>query len=169
MTRKPAAFAPLSIENFAKHLRPETSAVFCHADSISESAYECKYVCSMDSGQSFSEWFRHQLTRREWSQRDFARRSDLAPSTVSEWYRGTRLPDPESCLKIADALNIDPDLVLVMAGHRPNIENLKPDDPRTDLIALVRRVRWTPEREAIARAVLESMITAERTKGIKRE
>lgn len=49
----------------------------------------------MDSGQ-FREWFQSQLARREWTQRDFSRRSGISPSTVSEWHRGTRVPDPAS-------------------------------------------------------------------------
>jgi hypothetical protein len=78
------------------------------------------------------------------------------------WVGGKRLPDPDSCLKIADALHVDPDLVLTLAGHRPNVEALKPDDPRVDLIALARRVRWTGEREAVARAVLTAYVEADR-------
>jgi hypothetical protein len=77
---------------------------------------------------------------------------------VSNWYRGERVPDPASCEVIADAFNVDPDMVLIYAGHRPNVEELPPDDPRTDLIALVRRVQWNAEREALIRAQLETMI-----------
>lgn len=108
----------------------------------------------------FGQWLAHQLDRREWRQTDLATRIGSSSGAVSMWVRGQRTPDPGSCQKIADVLNIDPDWVLTLAGHRPNVEALSPDDPRTDLIALVRRVRWTAEREAIARAVLEAMLTA---------
>lgn len=117
------------------------------------------------SPESFHTWLRYQLDRREMNASDLARKMDIRPGVISHWVRGERIPSSASCERIADALNVDPDLVLVMAGHRPNIEGLTPDDPRTDLIAMVRRVRWTAEREAIARSVLEAMIAAERTKG----
>lgn len=127
-------------------------------DTISPYQDGRKYVCGMNSEQSFSVWLDHQLKRREWNQREFARRSGLSKSAISEWVRGTQTPDPDSCLKIADALNVDSDMVLVFAGHRPNIEELDPDDPRTDLIELVRRVQWNAEREALIRGQLETMI-----------
>lgn len=119
----------------------------------------------MREHDSFASWFRHELKRREWSQADFTRISGIPSSTVSQWSTAKRTPDPEACLKIADVLHVDPDLVLVFAGHRPNVEELAPDDPRVDLIALVRRVQWTAEREAIVRGMLETMIKLGRNRG----
>lgn len=75
----------------------------------------------MDSGQ-FREWFQSQLARREWTQRDFSRRSGISPSTVSEWHRGTRVPDPASIDRIADVFGLPVDDVLTLAGHRPATE-----------------------------------------------
>lgn len=114
---------------------------------------------------SFGEWFAHQLKRRDLTQADFARNFGFATGVVSNWVTGKRVPDPASCERIADALNVDPDMVLIYAGHRPNIEELAPDDPRTDLIALVRRVQWNEEREALIRGQLETMIKLGKGKG----
>lgn len=108
------------------------------------------------SGDEFSTWFRWQLKRREWSQADYARRTETATSVVSYWATGKRIPDPDSCFEIADTLGIDLDMVLIQAGHRPNIEALDPDDPRVDIIAMVRAVEWNEERVTIARALLNS-------------
>lgn len=108
---------------------------------------------------SFASWLAHELARREWNQATFAKRGGFSTGAVSMWIRGERVPDPASCEKIADVFHTDPDMVLVFAGHRPNLDDeLAPGDPRTDLIALVRRVRWNPEREAAARALLEVWI-----------
>lgn len=114
----------------------------------------------MREGLDFASWFSYQLKRRDWIQSDFIHESGIASSTVSQWSTGKRIPDPEACLKIAEVFHVDPDLVLINAGHRPNVEDLKPDDPRTDLIAMVRRVQWTAEREALIRAQLDVMIKA---------
>jgi transcriptional regulator with XRE-family HTH domain len=112
----------------------------------------------MDVIESFSSWFRHRVDGTELTQRAFAKKYGFAPSTVGAWYRGERVPDPPSCERLADVFNADSDWVLTLAGHRPNIEDLPPDDPRTDLIALVRRVQWDEERVQTARALLETWI-----------
>lgn len=117
------------------------------------------------SVDTFGRWLLHQIERREWKAADFARRLDVRPGVVSHWIRGERLPSTDSCQRIADVLNVDPDWVLTLAGHRPNVEELAPDDPRTDLIAMVRRVRWDAEREAIVRGVLDAMLKAGKPTG----
>lgn len=112
----------------------------------------------MNEGETFDVWFRRQLVRREWSQADFAKRANLAPSTVSTWATGDRLPDPSSCRIIADTLLIDEDVVLNVAGHRSDIEPLGPDDPRRHLLAYIHRIDWTPERLAVVTGMLRSML-----------
>lgn len=112
----------------------------------------------MNSAQSFSSWFRHQLKRREWNQSDFARASDLNPTTVSAWYRGIRVPDPASCETIATTFGHgDSDLVLIMAGHKPDTGEFSPSDPRFELLELIRGVDWNDGLIEIAKGTLGSM------------
>ena len=59
------------------------------------------------------------------------------------WVTGKRIPDPESCDRIADALNIDLDLVLWQAGHRPLVNPPDPGDPRLLVQGWVDRIDWT--------------------------
>lgn len=76
------------------------------------------YDCDMGE-QSFGEWLLWELNRRDWSQSDFVRRAGLSGGVVSNWINGDRRPKYESCLKIARALGVDPDLVVTKAGRMP--------------------------------------------------
>ena len=107
--------------------------------------------------RDFADWLDRQLRRRGMSQAEFARRLETSSGTVNRWLHGAepRKPSPASCDLIADVLGVDRDEVLAIAGHRPPDEELAPDDPRRELIALVKRVRWTPERAGTIRALLE--------------
>ena len=80
---------------------------------------------SMDTKRSrpvtFAAWLDSQLRRREWSATTFAKKIGKPQGTVSRWLTGARIPDPDSCDRIADVLFVDPDEVLVIAGHRPRL------------------------------------------------
>ena len=95
----------------------------------------------------FAAWLRRQLARRDWTQADFARAAGLPTGTVSRWVRGERVPTPLHADLIADVLGVDLDIVLAVAGHRPNVD---PDDPPeiADLIAMIRKTQMHPDRVA---------------------
>jgi transcriptional regulator with XRE-family HTH domain len=95
------------------------------------------------SHMQFSEWFQRQIKRREWTQADFARRANIAQSTVSTWWTGARVPEPYSCDLIADVLGISYQEVMQVAGHLPPDRPTSEDDPRIILHALVDRIDWT--------------------------
>lgn len=116
------------------------------------------------STSAFADWFRHQLQRRGWNQSDFARAADIPKPTVSTWYQGTRNPDPASCDLIADVLNLDVDTVLTLAGHRPAVEPIDPDDPLNELFGMMKRVQWTEERIAGIRGALNIYLELDRKK-----
>lgn len=104
---------------------------------------------------SFGRWLRQQLRRHELTQADFARRLGTSTSTVSYWINDERVPNPGSCDRIADLFHEDVDLVLTIAGHRPAVEPLAPDDPRRELIALLTRIDLNEDREHAIRSLLE--------------
>lgn len=114
------------------------------------------------STSTFAPWLRDQMRRREWNQTDLARRLDTHSSVISRWVRGERLPDTASCDRIADVFGLPVDDVLTLAGHRPATEPIKPDDPRTEFISLVKRIRWSPERVAMMRSILTGMAEYDR-------
>lgn len=106
---------------------------------------------------TFADWFGRQLARREWNQAEFVQASGVPAATVSTWVRGVRIPDSDSCKKIAEAFHVDLDTVLVVAGHRDNVEARDPNDQAELLAQELRRVRWTnPKRIAALRTMLES-------------
>lgn len=90
--------------------------------------------------QSIAAWLRRQLERREWSQADFARKLGTSTGSVSMWLNGQRIPDPESCDRIADLLRADGDYVLTLAGHRPADPVYATDDPRNDIISQLPKI-----------------------------
>ena len=119
----------------------------------------------MATDRDLASWIRRQLARNEWNAADLSRRLGMSPGRISEWLTGKRRPSTASCRRLADAFNVDPDYVLALAGHRVPDEPLPPDDPRSRIIALVKRVQMTPQQadglEAMLIAWLESPIAAE--------
>lgn len=91
-------------------------------------------------GAKFALWMNGQLRRRDWKPADLAKRLGMPSGTISRWLSGRRQPSTGSCDHIADVLGADPDTVLTLAGHRPTTEPLRPDDPRTRIISLVKRI-----------------------------
>lgn len=69
----------------------------------------------------FSQWLRQELLRRDMKQADLARFVGTSTGAVSDWVNGKTVPSPASVDLIADALRIDPDRVLTIAGHRPRL------------------------------------------------
>lgn len=66
------------------------------------------------------------------------------------------MPDPPLCDVIADVLGLDVDDVLTIAGHRPSVVAIPPDDPRRELHALVDRIDWRSDRFEVVRNMLHS-------------
>lgn len=107
--------------------------------------------------ETFGVWLGRQLVRREWTQADLARRTGISSGRISEWVRGTRLPNSESAVRLADALHENPDYVLALTGHRPGA--FTDDDPDTAaLISLIRKIHWDDFKRSLARKVLEAML-----------
>jgi transcriptional regulator with XRE-family HTH domain len=110
----------------------------------------------------FSAWVRQQLRRRGWNDAELARQLDMPSGTVSRWLRGERQPSTRSCDLIADVFGVDVDLVLTLAGHRPQPGVVQPDDPRMDLIAMLNRVQLTPDRLAGLEGTLRAWLEIDR-------
>jgi len=114
------------------------------------------------SSDQFSAWVRQQLRRRQWNDAELARQLDMPSGTVSRWMRGERQPSTRSCDLIADVFGVDVDLVLTLAGHRPQPGVAQPDDPRTELIAMLNRVQLTPDRLAGLEGTLRAWLEIDR-------
>jgi transcriptional regulator with XRE-family HTH domain len=112
--------------------------------------------------QGIPGWIKQQLQRRDWTAADLARRTGVGTGRISEWMSGHRRPNPASCIVLADAFGADPDDVLVIAGYRAAPESFDPDDPRRQIISLLRRVHLTPDRARTLEAILETYLETDR-------
>jgi transcriptional regulator with XRE-family HTH domain len=110
----------------------------------------------------FVTWLRAQLRRRGWNAAELARRLQVPSGTISRWLTGERQPSSRSCDRLADVLGVDLDLVLTLAGHRPGVETITPDDQRAALIALLERIDLTPDRAAGLHGTLSSWFELDR-------
>jgi transcriptional regulator with XRE-family HTH domain len=113
--------------------------------------------------ESIGAWIRRQMTRREWSAAELSRRMDVSSGRISEWISGKRIPSSASCLRLADVFDVDPDVVLTLAGHRVATTPLPPDDTKSRIIDLVRRVRMTRSQAEGLEAMLTAWLELERS------
>jgi transcriptional regulator with XRE-family HTH domain len=115
------------------------------------------------SDNQFGNWLRRKLKDQGMSQSDLARAMETSTGTVSMWVTGKRVPDPDSCDRIADVLLLDLDVVLFQAGHRPLTQHLSPDDPALEFHGLIDRIDWNlPGTQKMARAVLRQLVDLSR-------
>lgn len=91
----------------------------------------------VEAARRFGFWLTAQLTDREMSAADLARRIGHDSSLVSKWRHGHHLPGPESCRKIARVLTLPHDEVLRAAAHRTG-DLVDPGDAiRQEIVALL--------------------------------
>jgi len=69
----------------------------------------------------FVDWLNNELRERGWTDSEFARRAELAPSSVSMVMSGHRGPGVEFCLGVARALKIPGDKILRLVGILPQL------------------------------------------------
>jgi transcriptional regulator with XRE-family HTH domain len=113
----------------------------------------------------FGRWLQAQMRRRDWSQADLAQQVKASTGAVSMWARGLRKPDPDSCERIADALGLDVDLVLTMAGHRPPSYETDPNDPKELTIQRLRRLKWDRARNVTLAGIIDAWEKEDRREG----
>jgi len=77
--------------------------------------------------EEFSEWFRNELNKRDWSQADMARISDMKSSHISRLINGDRNPGKKTCRQIARAFKIPQQEVFIHAGQIDPPHNYDPE------------------------------------------
>jgi transcriptional regulator with XRE-family HTH domain len=58
-----------------------------------------------------------EMETRNWSQRETAKACQLSNTTISKIVRGQSIPDPNTCFKLAQGLELPAPYVLRLAGH----------------------------------------------------
>ena len=66
--------------------------------------------------KEFSGWLQDKIDKREWTQADLARKTDLSRAAVSQVLSENRRPGPEFCRAIARALDLPEEEVFRQAG-----------------------------------------------------
>jgi len=103
-------------------------------------------------------WLKAELLRRHWSQKRLADAVGTTPGRMSEWINGKVRPEPESCEKLAAALNADPEVVLRRAGH-VRVRPYEDDDERVaSLIVMLRKIDLSDDRYSTLWAGLNAML-----------
>lgn len=123
--------------------------------------------------QQFADWLQGELDRRRFSQSELGRRTGIQPSVISRWLRLEWGPDATSCLKVANALGVDVDFVLEIAGHQRRDRFPESTNAR-QLKAMIDHIDWyKPDRfstvEGIFRIYQEQDDAEEASRQVRRK
>lgn len=110
----------------------------------------------------FASWLARRMRAAGMNQSELATAVGVSTSTVSRWLSGRR-PEAAYAETMADALNLDVDEVLTMAGYRPPDRHMREDDPATRICSLVKRVRLTEDRAVGLESTLRGWIGFDRS------
>lgn len=108
-----------------------------------------------------TEWLRAELARRHWTQKRLAEAVGVSGGRMSDWIAGKTQPAPESCERIADALDADADFVLRLAGYRRLRLHEDEDERLVMLVSMLRRIRLSDERYRLLRGNLQEMLATD--------
>ena len=75
----------------------------------------------MGKNHKFNDWLMREMSKREWSQSDLARSSELNRAVINKLLNGQTLPRPATLEAIARAFKIPVEQVFRVAGLLPEI------------------------------------------------
>lgn len=114
---------------------------------------------TVDEGRTpFGEWLLDQINTPTppWTYRALAASVGVHPSTIGHWVSGRALPEPKHAIALADALGIDRDWVLELAGHRPRVDVSQVIADR-GLTWAKRSERFTPAEVALVESLIDQI------------
>lgn len=97
---------------------------------------------------TFQAWLSKELTRRGWSHNELGRRGGISQTAVSNVISGNRKAGADFCVKVAQALELSPVLLLVKAGILPPQEPAN-DENLQELIDLARNLPPEDRKEIL--------------------
>lgn len=109
--------------------------------------------------QTFGKWLKLELTKRELSQADLAKRTGLSTGAISHYIKGSRKdPEPATMAKIAKALGVPVSEVYAAAGVPTDPSH---DDPVTErILAIFDQLQGQDKERALE--LLGMMLEAQR-------
>lgn len=106
------------------------------------------------AAKEFGDLLSQLRTQRNWSQARLAVEAGLDPSSISRFEAGTRMPERETILKLAEVMVlpvVDTERLLAVAGFRSSVW----DDPDlADLVAVLGDPTLPPDRAAAIRTLI---------------
>jgi len=112
-----------------------------------QESYLVEVVRMTEEGRRFRQFLLGALESSRMSQRELARRTGINPSLINRYVNGIHVPDGINLYRIADALNLDADLVREAAGLEPAREKAPGTTETRTLVSLVERIRWREATE----------------------
>ena len=116
-----------------------------------------RHMTKEEAALKFSIFLQDALERKHWTQYALARAMGVTHGQVSHWHNAKRVPSPRSCRRIAEAMDLDPDVVLHAAGHRAPAIPLDEESPGGTIMALVHRIDWL--RDEAVYELVRGMLT----------
>lgn len=109
---------------------------------------------------TFGAYLKQRMNELDTNAYRVAQATGFQPGTISHWINNRRLPNPESCAILAEALALDIDDVLERAGHRPRYRT-DPDPARAEIYRMVDQL---PEDELeLVRSLIRWRLSEART------
>lgn len=110
------------------------------SDRTAVAAVMDRPMATAAEARRFAAWLRDELAARDMTMTDLARRMDVTSELVSNWTRGHRRPGWESCVEIANGLDLPVEVVPVAARDR----EADPEDTQADEARLLALGRQPP-------------------------
>lgn len=113
-------------------------------------------IYPMSNREKFAAWLQKEMSKRNWTQADFSRKSGLHRAIISKLILGASTPLPDTLLAIAIALKLPEAQVFEAAGILPTN---KDTDPWVEQMNVKLNSIKDPASRALAERVLESLIS----------
>jgi len=107
--------------------------------------------------QTFGTWLAGKLREFDWNHTEAAEKLGVTKMTVGRWVAG-RVPEAKYLERISDVFVTDYDYVATLAGLRPRelMLEVDPESPEGQLVPLIRKAEWTPDRLESVKALLRT-------------
>lgn len=99
------------------------------------------------SENSLGPWLGQKLYQHRMTQTELASRVGVNQTQISSYLKGKRRPSSETCKRLAEALSVPVDEVLIVAGHRPPLV-ADGDMELKEMVEVLRQIP-TDQRESI--------------------
>jgi transcriptional regulator with XRE-family HTH domain len=123
---------------------------------------------SVSTNTTFRAWLRDEMEKRRWNESELGRQTGILPSVINRWGRGEYGPNANSCVKIANALGVDPQFVMELAGHKPR-QRVPESTGVQQLLSAIRYIDWEkPSRLTTVMGILRMYQDEDRTDSVKK-